>query len=1615
MSHEFRRNEGATPPSRASVADALDGTSCLHEAFERQARRTPDRTAVVSGTTRLSYAEVDRRADGIARRLHEHGVRRGDLVGVCVDRDERLVPTLLGVLKAGAAYVPLDRAYPEERTRFIVEDAGLTVVLASPGAEQVLPSATTVLRVDDVRPAAGLGLPVSDRDAAYVIYTSGSTGTPKGVVVEHRNVVNFLSWAARSFSPDETRGVLAASSVCFDASVWEIFIPLVLGGTVLLADNLLAVPDLPARQEITMMAVVPSALSVLLREPLPPNVRIVVTGGEAATRALYDRIFANPQVTRVLNAYGPTECTVICVVAEVDRNDPAPPPIGRAIAGAWLSVRGDDGTVLPEGEVGELWVAGPGVARGYLGRPEATARSFGAFGYRTGDLVRREGETYYFAGRADDQVKVRGHRVEPGEVEAVLASHPGVRHAVVIADSDRLVGYVEADTVTEAELRDWLGSRVPAYLVPWRIAVLARIPVAAHGKADRSALPPITVGRPPESPYVAPRDETEQQIADVIAEVLGITEVGVDDRFADLGGHSLAAARVVGELARRRGTAVPLAAFLAHPTVEGLARALPTVEPEPQLRRRPEFDRCPLTAAQREFWLLRQLTPSEPVTTLAMPVGVHGPVTAPAVRDALTAIVRRHEVLRGAVAGDAEPYLVIRPAGPVPVDEVDLRGVSTAAQGERLAEVHRIAAGHVFDPSGEAPLMRATLARLADEVAELIVVVDHIAFDGGSVTPFLRELAAELAGEPVTAPPVQVGDIALHERELDAVPGRRERLDAFWRAELADAVIPDDLPGRAGPPGHESARITVALDRELVHRLQRFATTSGTTPFAGHLAALGLVVAGLTGRTDVVIGAAAARRQRPGTEALLGPLVDVLPLRLRTDEAPTFRDLVQRCAATTTAALAHQEVPAADLLGHLPAHRSSGASRTPVILSVQPLDQPATVTADRIRLDLHTDRGTGAAGNELTVLVARTATDVELQIAYAERRFDRADMVAFAERVVSTLRAGLSDPDLPLSALDLVNERERAALLALGEGPALPANRPATVIEAVLSQAETRPDAVAVSGPDGQLSYGELEAWSRRVATGLVSAGVRPGDVVGVSLPRDHLLPAAVLAVWRAGAGYLPLDPDYPDDRLAWSAADGGVRVVLARGPAPAGLPGLDIDELAANGADLRLPVPDPGRTAYVIHTSGSTGRPKGVEVTHANVAACVTAVAAVLGTGPTDSVPLIAPLSFDMSVQQIWTPLTAGGRCVVVERACTTDGYALVERLVDSGVTMLDTTVTTLRMLMAADLPTMPALRVMAGAEVLDPELAAGVLARVGQLWHQYGPTETTVTSHMHRVRAVDGGRIPLGRPNPGYRCYVMDPLGRLVPPGVVGELWIGGAGVARGYRNLPTPAFVADPLVPGGRCYRTRDKARWRDDGLLEFHGRFDNQVKVRGYRIELGEVEAALRDDPQVTDGVVTVGGSGADAHLEGHVVPEGVDCAAVEARLRTRLPDHLVPRRWTALAELPKTASGKLDRSALPEPKDTRRVPVAPDGDAERLVATVWAKVLDRPEIWADGNFFALGGHSFAATRVVGRLRDALRIAIPVQTLFDRPVLADFAAAIERLVLDELAERPGGTGR
>ncbi|MGV9773837.1 amino acid adenylation domain-containing protein [Streptosporangium sp. NPDC003464] len=1614
------------------MAGNLASLGPVHNAFEQQARRTPHRTAVIAGTTRTTYADLNVQANRIAHELVARGVRRGSTVGVCLNRDETLIAALLGVWKTGAAYVPLDPAYPADRLEFIAEDAGVSHTVTSAALAERLPGGELIL-VDAVgdRPDGDPGLPSDPADLAYVMYTSGSTGRPKGVVIEHRNVMTLLRWDADHFTAEELAGFLASTSVCFDPSVPQLYLPLLLGGTVIMAENPLALHTLPARDEVTMISAAASALTALLREPLPPGVRTVLSSGEPVSRALADRVFANPGVRRMVNLYGPTECTVHCCAHEISRDETGEPPIGTPYAWSELSVRGAGGEALGDGELGELWVAGPLVGRGYLNRPELTAERFvtdaaGVRHYRTGDLVRRSGGTYFYEGRIDDQVKVAGFRVELGEVQGRLVRHPLVNHAVVLAPVDgegtrRLVAYVEpaGPGLDGGRLRSWLRDWLPDYMIPSRIVFLDAIPVGPTGKADRSRLPAVAFSTPGSSTsgsvaatgtagtgHVAPRDETERRLAAITSEVLGAERVGVHDHFLDLGGHSLAAAKICARIEHALGVHVPLTTLLARPTVAELASYVAEAAPSAvtPLVRHTGRTGYPLTAAHRGMCLLREVSHNPGATAIAFRLGLRGLTSAEPLRAALDAIVRRHEALRTLVVDGAT--LEIGPPVPVPLEE------HRPASEQEADALRRAAVAHDFDISRESPLLRATLLWSGPDSAELVLLTDHTAFDGWSLGIVMRELLDGLTRPgDIPEPPFQIGDVALREQ---AAGGSTEALRAFWAEELAGAVPPYELLPRPDdrPSRLRGERLVRRLTPATTAQAGELAAGCGATPFAVYLTVLGMLVAGLTDRRDVVLGAAVADRADPGLEAVVGMLVDVLPVRLRLEDGLSLREAVRHAGAVTARAMDHRALSAWERAEVSGVERPPGAVLTPVTLSIQPPAVPVRLERGGVGVDLVGELDAGSAQAPLIVYLNDTAAGPELQVEYDVEHLDRSGAEILTDRLVRLLADALAHPDRPLSAFEVVGAEERAALLAAGTGVPLPADAPRTVVEAVLERAARHPHAPAVVDADGVLSYGELADRSRRVAAALGPAAA--GACVGVCLPRDRHLPAALLGVLLAGAAYVPLDPGHPLQRLRHQVDDSGTKMIIAAGEGLAvaeRLGGTVVDlagpftaGAAPDGVNAGGPSPvEPGDLAYVLYTSGSTGNPKGVEVTHANLAAFVSSMTLAPGIRPGDVMLGLTPFSFDVFGFDLWVSLCHGLRLELLGRDDALDGRAVARRIEEAGVTLMTATPTALRMLVASGWRGGD-VRVVSIGEVLDAALAGDLLERVAELWNAYGPTETTIYSTMVRVTAPAGDPVSIGVPLAGERAYVLDRAGRVLPAGTPGELWIGGAGVARGYRGRPeltAAAFTEDPL--GGRRYRTGDLARWRPDGTLDFLGRRDRQVKVRGHRIELGEIETVLRES--VADAAVTVHGGD---HLVGYLAaPPGTDTGELERRLGSRLPDYMVPRRWVLLDALPVTASGKVDRTALPEPGDAAtRVP--PSTEAELLVAEVWAAVLDRSDLGAHDDFFALGGHSATAALVTARLSDALDLRVPVRLLFERRRLADYAARLEVLLLDDLEE-------
>ncbi|WP_051107884.1 non-ribosomal peptide synthetase [Actinomadura atramentaria] len=1408
------------------------------------------------------------------------------------------------------------------------------------------------------RGAGGFGAPGGQgRGLVYVMFTSGSTGVPKGVAAAHRDVLALA--ADRRLRGGAHARVLAHSAQSFDASTYEVWVPLLNGGEIVLAPPGRPDPAVLGRtiaeHGVTALYLTAGVFQVLAEE-VPDafaGVRELWVGAEplpvAAVRHVRERC---PGLT-VVNAYGPTEITVWSTAHVLAPGEPVPDtvPIGRPLDNTACYVLDAALRPVPPGVVGELYNAGEGVARGYLGRPALTAERFvadpfgppGARMYRTGDLARwtDDGEIVFVA-RADGQVKIRGHRVEPGEIEAVLSGCPGVTGAAVVARDGRLTAYTTGAAAASA-LRARAAELLPEPLVPAAFVALDAFPLTPHGKVDRAALPlpdaPPATGR-------APRDAREELLCGLVAELLDLPRVGVDDDFFALGGHSLLAIRLASRARAVLGADVPVRAVFEAPTVAALAARIGGAPPPRVAAPRPD---PPPSPAQRRLWFLDRLGGSGEYC-VRIAVRIDGRLDRAALAAALTDVVARHEPLRTSYPErDGEPVQFVHPAADVPLPVTD------AAPGDLPALLR--AAAPDFDLRA-APPLRAELFAVAPEEHVLLLVVHHIAFDGSSTGPLLRDLAAAYTARARGAAPdwpplpVQYADCAAAE------PASLE----FWTDALAG--LPDELPlpaDRPRPPAptHRGGVVRFDLD-DLRAGIAALARERRVTVFMVVRAAVAVLLSAHGGGDDVPLGTAVAGRPDEALDDLVGLFANTLVLRTDLSGDPTFAELLARVRAADLAAHAHADVPFDRLVAALaPARAPHRHPLFQVMLAFQPPEPepprvpglrltPVAVEPDRTRFDLtfaFAERPTGLAG----------------AVEYATDLFDRATAEALAARLRRLLAAAVADPERRVRALPVLDAAERRALLA---SPAAP---PPATIPALFAAQD--PDAVALETPTETLTYAELDARAERLAARLRAAGAGPERLVGVALPRSAEFVVAFLAVVKTGAAYLPLDVGHPAERLALLRDDARpVCVVIEDGIEGGGPPCPG--EASVDGA------------AYVIYTSGSTGKPKGAVVTHRGVAGLVAAHPA----GPGDRLSHIVSPAFDVSLIELCSALLNGATLVLPEPGPLL-GEPLLAFLRDARITHAQLPISLLASLPPGDLPDLRAL--YAGGEVCPGALAER-WARGRALFNGYGPTETTVCASL--AGPLPGaGAPPIGRPIPGVRVYVLDAALRLVPPGVVGELYVGGAGVARGYLRrfgLTAERFVADPFgPPGSRMYRTGDLARWRN-GELEFAGRADDQVKVRGLRIEPAEVEAVVTAHPAVRRAVVLARDGRLVAYAASRATP-----AELRRHTARRLPAAMVPS-FVVLDELPLSPNGKIDRAALPEPRPAAggRAARTPQ---EEILCALFADVLDVPDVGADDGFFDLGGHSLLAARLVARVRGALCVELPLRAVFEDPAPAGLA--------------------
>ncbi|MFI6581128.1 amino acid adenylation domain-containing protein [Embleya sp. NPDC050493] len=1632
---------------------ALDPAASLAALVDTRIEHSPGSIALIAGEHRLSYQELGEHADLVGARLAAAGVRHGDLVGVCLPRTPHLLATLIAVLRAGAAYVPLDPEYPRERLEWVIGDAQAPVVVTDRSHEHLLAGATAGLVYVDAEPPADLRparAHTGPDDLAYVLYTSGSTGRPKGVRVPHRGVTAMLRWAADTYRPDQARGVLFATSVCFDISVFEMFFPLAVGGTVILVENVLALADAPARDEVTLINTVPSAMAALLRGPgLPRAVRTINLVGEALSRRVADQVYACPQIERLYNLYGPTEDTVYSTWAVVDRTDRAEPLIGIPLPGTTVHVHDEHGELAAPGEVGELYLAGEGLAQGYHGRPDLTAERFvtvaGERRYRTGDLVRRRPDgALEYHGRVDHQVKLRGFRIELGEIEAVLTGHPGVQAAAVVLREDAagpyLAAFVQcADRIPEptaAELRAHCLTRVPTYMVPDAVTVLPDLPLTLNGKIDRNALPAAARSRIRDVEFVAPRTPTETRITEIFRDVLDASRIGVHDPFLDSGGNSLLAVGLLARIERACGVRITLDAFFAGPTPAAVAErveraedstAAPMVEPPHRTLNGPAL----VGTVQREYAMHELVMSGSGLYNVPLRIRATGALDVAALGRALGEVVRRHEVLRTALLHRTGEWAAeIRPPYPVEVPVLDLPGADgdEDAHEERLDAVLRAEAMRPLDRA-EGRLLRALVVRVRPDRHELLLTVHHIAMDGWSIGLLLRDLACAYQGLPLAEPALQYRDVAEWERRYaDAQHEEAQR----WAGRLKSLGGEQHLPGDRDHPDPfdpSGARLARRLDPELLRAAEEWAAGEGASLYMTLLAALGTLVHRVTGRTDQAVLTPFAVRPVPELEDVVGPLLNTVPLRFRIEGTDTFREVVHRLRPVVFDALDHCALPYLEqlrLAGVTGAESSTPVSQT--LLAVQ--NHPgASVELPGLKLEFLNEVCNGGAKTDLSMFLEFPASGPLLSVEYRTGRYDRASIETIIDHLMAVLAEVLAAPDRAIGETIMLDPAERERLMQ-ADNPAPTARPDLGLADLVAAQIARTPHRIAVSADSGTLTYAELDAIAHRLARALRARGAERGTLVAIAMPRSHLLPAALLGVLRTGAAYLPIDTEQPIARNRALLDDAKVTLIVGERAHAADTPLLadpgyevvlvDGPEVAASSSAAlpgRAESEDP---AYLIHTSGSTGRPKAVVVPHRAIVNFLLSMADRPGLGPADTMAAVTTLTFDIAALELWLPLVVGARVEIASRETAGDGRRLAEWLARREVTVCQATPATWRMLLDANWPGRPDLVALCGGEALTGDLAGALLDRCARVWNMYGPTETTVWSTVLRVDRTHAARrvVPLGTPIANTRVYVLDAAGRPAPINAPGELCIAGAGVALGYlgrAEQTAERFVRDPLgPPGALMYRTGDLACRRRDGTLEYHGRADHQVKLRGFRIELGEIEAGLTALPGVTGAVARLWQGPAGPTLVGYVVTEATfDAADLSAALAERLPRHLVPGVLVPLDALPLTPAGKIDRAALPEPRPGGSG-APPEGDCEEILAEIWQELLGPHRIGRDDGFLALGGNSLLALRLMAVVSERFEIDFPLRVVFEAPTLAAMARRIEDILLGELDEPAGFDG-
>jgi amino acid adenylation domain-containing protein len=1664
------------------INDLPENGVCIHDLFAIQVKAAPDSVATIFENQQLTYQELNAKANQLAHYLQSIGVGAEVMVGLCLERSLDLIIGILGILKAGGAYVPIDPAYPQERIAFMLEDTKLQFVVTQQQLVVSLPETSTTICLDtdwqkiecqsSHNPISG----VTAENLAYLIYTSGSTGKPKGVQMPHSSVTAYLQAIAKILPVNHQDIYLHTASFSFTASVRQLFLPLSQGAISILATREqtrtpLSLFELIQKRGVTISDGVPSvwryglialeSLDQQYTESLSESkLRLIVFGGELLPYQLIKKLrnlFKTPP--QFFNILGQTESIGhgFYPIPDDCNLEDGYVPVGNPLKDIQqVYVLNPQLEPVKIGESGEVHIAGSTLARGYLNRTAANGEKFiiNPFNpqqrlFKTGDVARySSNQNLEILGRIDFQVNIRGMRVELEEIEAVIKLHPSIQEAVVSAREDvsggqRLVAYIVVNNqdFNSGELRNFLSSKLPDYMIPHTLMVMEKLPVLPNGKLDRNSLPEPDISAI-QSEFIPPQTPTQEIIAKIWAEVLGIEKIGIHDNFLELGGHSLLASLVISRLREALSLELSIASLFAAPTVAtfseqigtSVQNLLPTLEPVPR------NIELPLSLTQQRFWFLDQMEGANPAYNIVRVLNLQGSLNFTGLEGAIATIINRHETLRTSFGiADGKPIQVIADKLAFTLPVIDLQEL---AEDQKTTEAQRLTTNEYLRPFAltESSLLRVTLMQLGAESHQLLVIMHHIISDAWSVGNFLQELSviysALTAGLPSPLPKlsIQYADYAYWQRQwLENQPAQLD----YWQQQLADIPAVIELPTDRSRTAIQTFRGDLQkfqFDSQLTHKLKNLSQKSGSSLFMTLLTAFVILLSRYSGQEDIVVGSPISNRNRVALEPLVGFFVNTLVLRTRLQENPTFEELLQQVRQMALDAYAHQDVPFDQLVETLqPQRHLSHSPLFQVMFVLQNSPSSKLELRDLQVTQIELQRATAGANFDLTLSMQEKDSELGTELIgafeYNANLFNADTIARMVESFHTLIEAVVANPQERIRTLPLLTASQEHQLLV--EWNNTVTDYPQKSIHQLFEeQVEKTPDAVALVFEDQQLTYQQLNSQANKLAHYLQFLGVEPEILVGVYLERSLEMIVGYLGILKAGGAYVPLDPNYPPERLNYMVADSQMSIILTHSLL---LPHLSLTleqpqtkiicwdkdfeiEIANQSSHNPINNFTPENLAYVIYTSGSTGRPKGVLIQHSALLNLVFWHLNNFQVTSSDRTTQLAGTAFDAAVWELWPYLVVGASIYLIKSEFLLSAETLQEKLISHNITISFIPTPLAEQLCLLPWSENTTLRTMlTGGDRLNSYPSNKLPFK---FFNNYGPTENTVVTTSGQIlsEASDSKFPPIGLPIANTQVYILDRYLQLLPIGVYGEIYIGGLSLARGYLNRPdltSERFIANPFVANERLYKTGDLGRYLPDGNIDFLGRIDHQVKIRGFRIELGEIETVLSQHPQVQQVVVIVREDHPEnKYLTAYIVSKTETLTSSELRqfLKGNLPEYMIPAAFVILKALPLTPNGKVDRRILPKPETTNLALetafVAPGTALEAKLAEIWCTVLHREQVGIYDNFFELGGHSLLITSVISRIQEHFSIVLPLRSLFTAPTIAELSQLIITHILDAM---------